>query len=136
MNNKTLLKKLSLLGLLATSIVLTPGIALADRGDRDHSRKNYSHDDRRSHSNRDDYRPSGKRHQGYERYGSVHNRSRGHGHHKNHANYKHRYDGRRHNNYTTYVVNDRYYASDFYIRDPLRFMIGLHTNNIDIILRD
>ncbi len=136
MNNKTLLKKLSLLGLLATSVVLAPGIALADRGDRGQSRESYSHDDRRSHSNRNDHRSYGKRHQGYQRYGSAHNQNRGYGHHKNHAHYKHRYDDRRHNDHTTYVINDGYYASDFYIRDPLRFMIGLHTNNIDIILRD
>ena len=136
MNNKTLFEKLSLLALLASSIALTPSIALADRGDRDHSRGNYSNDEHRSHSNRYDYRPSGKRHQAYKRYGSVHKQSRGHGHHKNHVRYKHRYDGRRHNNHTTYVVNDHYYANDFYLRNPLRFMIGLHTNNIDIILRD
>ena len=136
MNNKTLFKKLSLSALLATSIVLIPGIALADRGDHDHSRENYSNDDHRSYSNRYDHRPSGKRHQGYERYGSVYNQSRGRSHHKKHLHNKHRYNGRRHNNYTTYVVNDVYYASDFYFRNPLKFIIGLHTGNVDITLRD
>jgi len=136
MNNKTLFKNLSLLGLFVTGIVLAPGIALADRGERDHSREKYSNDDRRSHSNHNNYRSYGKRHQGYERYGSVRNQSRGHGRHKNQAHYKHRYDGRRHGYYTTYIVNDRYYANDFYMPNPFRFIIGLHTNNIDIILRD
>jgi len=44
MNNKTLFKNLSLLGLFVTGIVLAPGIALADRGERDHSREKYSND--------------------------------------------------------------------------------------------
>jgi len=136
MNNKTLLKKLSLLGLLTINIILTPAIALADRGDRGHSHESHSHDERHSHNNSNDYQTHGKRHQDYQRYGLVYNQSRGRGHHKHYAHYKHRYDGRRHNHYRTYVVNDDDYVNDFYIRDPLGFMIGLHTNNIDIILRD
>jgi hypothetical protein len=33
-------------------------------------------------------------------------------------------------------VNDHYYSDYSYGLDPLRFMIGLHTNNFDIIFRD
>ena len=116
------------------SLVMLPGTAMADRDDRGHSREKYSHDEYRSYSNKRDYRPREKYRKSYDRYDSVYKRNRGN--HHSSAYRKHRHDGRRHRNHTTYVVNDYYYAGDHYLRDPRKFMIGLHTNNIDIIFRD
>lgn len=134
MNKELLLKSLPLLSLFAMSLVLSPGVAMADRDDRGHSREKYSHGEHRSHGNKPDYRSRGKHHKSHDRYGSVRNHDRSN--HHDYAHQKHRHDGRRHGSHTTYIVNDHYYADDYYHRDRRRFMIGLHTDNVDIIFRD
>jgi Ni/Co efflux regulator RcnB len=134
MNKRLLLKSLPLLSMFAMSLVLSPGMAMADRDDRGHSREKYSQNEHRTHSNKHDYRPRGKHHKSHDRHGSVHKYNRGNHHSSTYR--KHRYDGHRHGNHTTYVVNDHYYADDYYLRDRRRFLIGLHTDNIDIIFRD
>ena len=141
MNNKTRLKNLPLLTLFAASLVLSPAIAMADQGDRGHSKSKYSQDERRSHgkshnrsdkhSNKHNYRSHGKSHKGHNKQNSTRSYDRGYGHHNKHAHYK-----RRNDHHTTYVVNDHHYSDHLYGLDHLRFMIGLHTNNFDIILRD
>ena len=143
MNNKTILKSLPLLTIFTASLVLSPAIAIAAHGDHSYSKEKYSHDDRRSHSkshnrsnkrgNKHNYRSNGK---GHNRHSSTHHDDKRHGHHNDHARYKHRHDDHRHDHHTTYVVNDHYYNDRLYGLYHLRFMIGLHTNNFDITFRD
>ena len=143
MINKTTLKSLPLLTLLAAGLVLSPTMVMAGHGDRSHSKGQYSHDGGQSHSkgHKRSNTHSNKHH--YKSHGKSHN-TKGHGHYNDHGHYKrgfnnHRYDHhdhhRGHHN-TTYVVNDHYYNDYSYGMDSLRFMIGLHTNNFDIIFRD
>ncbi len=150
MINKTTLKSLPLLTLLAAGLVLSPTMAMAGHGDRSHSKGQYSHDDNRSHSkghkrsnkhsNKAQYKSHGKSHKGNYGHSSKHLYTKGHGNYNDHGHYKrgftNHHDHHRGNQQTTYVVNDHYYNDYSYGLDPLRFMIGLHTNNFDIIFRD
>ena len=146
MNNKTIFKNLPLLTIFTASLILTPAIAMADRGDRSHSKDKYSHDDRRSHnkshnrnnkhSNKHKYRSQGKSQRGDNWHSSKYRYDNRHGHRNGHAHYKRGRDNHRHDRRTTYVVNDHHYSDHLYGLDPLRFMIGLHTDNFDITFRD
>ena len=156
MNSKTILKKLPLLTVLAASLVLSPAIVMAGNGnsERGHFKEQYSKGDYRSHSssrnhrgelrnNRHDkhsnkhaYRSYGKDHRGHNKHRSARHYDRGHSHQNSYSHYKRRHDGHRHDHHTTYVVNDHHYSDNFYGLDPLRFMIGLHTDNFDITFRD
>ena len=138
------LKTLPLIGALAISLALWPTLSMADKGDRGGHKNKYSHDDRQSHSkgrnshnNKRHYKSRGNSHKSNHGYSSKHRYNKGYGAHKNHAHYKRdHHGGHRAHNHTTYVVNDRHYSDYSYGLDPLRFMIGLHTNNVDIIFRD
>lgn len=146
MNNKTILKNLPLLTIFTASLVLSPAIAMAEHGDRSHSKDKYSHDDRRaqgkSHNrsekyrNKHNYRSHGKKHKGNNRHSSSYRYDKGRGHHNDYAHYKRGHGNHRHDHHTTYVVNDNHYSGHLYGLDRLRFMIGLHTNNFDITFRD
>ena len=148
----TSLKTLPLIGVLAIGLVLSPTLSMADNGDRGRHKTQYSHDGGQSHSkghkrsnthsNKAHYKSHGKSHKGNYGHSSKHHYTKGHGHHNNHGHYKRGFKNLRHDHqnshrahHTTYVVNDHHY-SDYYGLDPLRFMIGLHTNNFDIIFRD
>ncbi len=151
MINKTTLKSLPLLTLLAAGLILSPAMAMAGHADRGHSKGQYSQDDRQSHSkghkrsnkhtNKANYKSHGKSHKGNYGQNSKHHYTKGHGHYNDHAHYKrgvnnHRYDHHRGNHHTSYVVNDNHYSDYPYGLDHLGLMIGLHTNNFDIIFRD
>ena len=151
MINKTTLKNLPLLTILAAGLVLSPTITMAGYGDRNHVKEKYSHDDRQSHSkghkrsnkhsNKHYYKSHGKSHKGKHGYSSKHRYNKGYGHHNEHTYYKRDHHNRRHDrhrvhNHASYIVNDHHYSDSFYALDPLRFMIGLHTDNFDITFRD
>ena len=153
MINKTTLKSLPLLTLLAAGLFLSPTMAMAGHGDRSHSKGQYSHDGGQSHSkgqkrsntysNKRHYKSHGKSHKENYGHSSKHHYTKERGHYNDHGHYKrgfnnHRYDHHDHHrgHHTTYVVNDHYYNDYSYGLDSLRFMIGLHTNNLDIIFRD
>jgi hypothetical protein len=141
------LKTLPLIAALAIGLALLPTLSMADNGDRGGHKKQYSHDDRQSHSkghkssnthsNKGHYKSHDNSHKSKNRYSSKYRNKKGYGHDNSHAHYKPVYhDRHRAHHHTTYVVNDRHYSDYSYGLDPLRFMIGLHTNNVDIIFRD
>ncbi len=150
----TSLKTLPLIGVLAIGLVLSPTLSMADNGDRGRHKTQYSHDGGQSHSkghkrsnkhsNKAHYKSHGKSHKGDYGHSSKHRYTKGHGHYNDHANYKrgfnnHRYDhhdNHRGHHHTTYVVNDHHYSDYSYGLDHPGLMIGLHTNNFDIIFRD
>ena len=147
MINKTTLKNLPLLALLTAGIVLSPTIVMAGHGDSSHSKGQYSHDARQSHSkghkqnDKKHYKSRGKSHKSHNGYSSKRLYNKGYGNYNEHAHYKPGHHNYRHDNHrgqlhTTYIVNDHHYDNYSYGLDPLRFMIGLHTNNFDIIFRD
>jgi len=147
MNNKTF-KTIPLLTLLSAGLMLSSPMAMADKGDREHSKEYSSHHRQQSHNN--DYRRDNKHayfshkgnHRSEHRYDRD-NRHNSHSYYRPKEHYEHRYNRHvEHRSYphTTYIVNDHYY-SDYgyrhgYILDNLGFMIGLHTNNFDVTFRD
>ncbi len=142
MNNKITLNKLPLLGLLITGLALSPGLALADKNDKAHNKGARSHSSAQSHikQHKNNYKRQGK---GSNRHNSSHN-SKKHGHRNDHNHYPHavnkhrQHDHGNHNGHrrTTYIVNDHHHSGHIYGLDRLRVMIGLHTDNFDIIFRD
>jgi len=131
-NKLTSIKTLPLLAVFATGLVLSPTLAMADDDDRGHSKHRYSQENHqaRGYANKHGNR-HGERHNGSRHY------NKHYGHRDGYAHNKHYYrrDDHRGHRHSTYIVND-YYDNDYYLLDPLRFMIGLHTNNVDIIFRD
>ena len=147
--NKTL-KAFPLLSILAIGIALAPVPSVADSSDRGRIKDKISHDSGRSsaaghnrgnyRANKHSYRESSYRgerghrarkhyERGYsDRYSYSHDYRRSHtgGHGREHIGHTH----------TTYVVNDRHHGGHGFIFDPLRFAIGLHTNNLDITIYD
>ena len=145
----TSLKTLPLISVLAIGLVLSPTLSMADNGDRGRHKTQYSdsgqshskgHKRSNKHSNKAHYKSHGKSHKENYRHSSKHHYTKGRGHHNAHANYKrgfnNHHDHHRGDHHTSYVVNDHHYSDYSYGLDPLRFMIGLHTNNFDIIFRD
>ena len=125
MKTLSILKALPLVGLLAMGLALVPAVSMADKYDRGHGEDKYQkHDGGKSHheSHHDDGHHKDGGHKnvyvvGYDRY-----RRYPHRHvHKHHG----------HRPADVVVVHDHY---DDY--DPLRLMLGLHFDNIDIIYRD
>jgi len=154
MNINTPLKTLPLLAVLAVGLVLSPTLSMAGNGDRGHHKEKYSHDIGKSHSkghnkvqhrsNKHSVKTHGKSHKDNHSHRSERHYSKGHGHYNKHAYYKrghhkHGYDHHKHyrgHSHTHYIVNDHYYSDGLFDLDNLRFMIGLHTNNLDITFRD
>lgn len=148
MNIRSTIKSLPVIGILALGLALSSNAAMADKGDRDGHKGNitqqFSHQADKSHNNtgkytkrykerrynRNDHRKGHKDRS--RKYYSSHN---GHKHksHNNHAhrdNHRHGYRGHSHSHN---VVNHHDHYVGF---DDLRFMVGLHTDRFDIILRD
>jgi len=143
MKNITSLKALPIIAALTVGFALTPITAMAGNGERGHHKSEYS-------------RSSGKHHdKGHYRRDKHANRSHGshqsrsigrhyNKHRDNHYtghhdyrryNYGHHYPRRGHNT-THYVVNDYGHRGHYSGFDQLRFMIGLHTDNVDISFHD
>jgi len=153
-NVKTSLKTLPLLAVLAVGMSLSPSISIAGKGDHGKHKEKYSHNSghksgkahhRDNHRvNKQAYRSHGNSHRNNRGHGSKDHHGSRHGHYKHHAYNKHDNHGRGYvynhahggHGHTSYIVNDYYYREPYYVLDPLRFMIGLHTDNLDIIFSD
>ena len=140
MNIKSTLKTLPLLGILATSITLSPGLVYAENNQRAH--QNDTKHVRKASDNKHDY---SNRHVHNEQY--RHNESKSHKHNQHrmaHSHdwkvkhkHNHRHDGHRH-------YDDRYirnYGNSHVLQhhlqtDRLRFIFGIHSDNFDIYIRD
>lgn len=149
-NMKNALKTVILSGALSAALAIPPTLVMADSHDDGRRHQNYSSATDKQH-NKDRYRGSkhadkthdGKGHKFDYRHSTIHRHSKAyarpykhvdynHGHHKYRYNHDHKGHG---HNHARYVVNE-YYYDDHYDLDHLRFMIGLHTHNLDIILRE
>lgn len=147
MNIITTFKTLPVIGALVLGLALAPNVALAEKGDRGNHKGQYSQDTGKTHNKA---RKNNKQHKVHvndrhghknlrkghnDKYYSQHN-SRKHNRHGSHAhrdNHRHGYGGHTHSHY---VVNHHDHHDRYIDFDDLRFMIGLHTDNFDIILRD
>jgi hypothetical protein len=147
MNIISKLKTLPIVGALAIGLALSPALSMADNGNHGSHKKQYSQNTGKSHDKHyraDKHKEPRKIVHSYDKRGHK-KASRSHygkpyGHDKGHVHYKR--DKHRHNHnhrghsHTHYVVNDYGYRDHFIDFDDLRFMIGLNTNNVDIIVRD
>ena len=148
MNIRYSMKNLPVVGLLALGLVLSSNPAMADKADRDGHKgyiaQQFSHQAAKSHNNRGKYTKQHKEHR-YDRndhrkghkdrshkYYSSHN-SHKHKSHRNHAHRDYHRHGYRGHSHSHNVVN---YHDHYVGFDDLRFMVGLHTDRFDIILRD
>ena len=139
----TTLKTLPLVSILALGLALAPTASMADKGDRGQKERYSQHGgksfkgDKRGHKDRGHgYGHTKKGHDkhGYDRHGSHGRHQVGHAHGHGHDRHAHHnsYAGHSHNNY---IVRD--YGNQHYLGlGNLRFMLGLHTDNVDIIFRD
>jgi hypothetical protein len=141
------LKTLPLAGLLAVGLAVIPSVSMADKGgDRGHQART-SHDggksfkgDKRGHNDRDQrfgLNTKGHDKRGFYR-GDRHEVGNAHGHDR--RDYGHD-RGHAHNysypvyNHTTTVVHD--YGHRHYLGlGDLSLLLGIHTDNVDIIFRD
>ena len=136
MKLSTTLKTLPLVGVLALGLALAPTTSMADKGDRGHKDR-YSHDGGKSFKGgKHDKRGHGYGHtkKGHDKHGhDRHSRHQlGHAYGHDIRGHRHGHSGHSH---STHVVHD--YGHQHYLGlGNLRFMLGLHTDNIDIIFRD
>ena len=156
MNIITTLKTLPVVAAVAIGLVLSPAVSMADKADSGHQKSQYSHEGGKSHGKahkkgnyRSDkarhkkqhkvtrsYDKRGNKHVSKKHYGKPYGFRKGHAYNRHGHRDNHRH-GHRGHSHTHYVVNDDYDYYDHYLDlDNLRFMIGLHTNNFDIILRE
>ena len=155
MNTVSGFKKLPLIGAVLMALAVFPGVSMAEKGDgygdRGRHDKQYSHDRKKSY-NGNNYRGNKRgdkhaskshrndqAHRGYNKYSKhdKHSKGKRYGHQKVHAynKHKHRDDGHRHG-HARYVVNDYGHRPHYVGFDDLRFMIGLHNPNLDIVFRN
>lgn len=119
MNITTSLKTLPLITALGMSLTLAPTVSMADR-ERGHGREHYA---------------GYEKHQPKKHHGKL---ARKHG--REHG-WKH---GRRHDRHAYYPRHEEVIVYDYRHQphrrfagfDNLRFMIGLHTGNVDLVIRD
>ena len=147
MNIRYSMKNLPVVGLLALALVISSNPAMAVKADRDGHKgyiaQQFSHQAAKSHNNRGKYTKRHKEHRydrndhrkGHKDRSHKYSSHNGHKHksRQNHAhrdNHRHGYRGHSHGHN---VVN---YHDHYVGFDDLRFMIGLHTDRFDIILRD
>lgn len=147
MNIRSTIKTLPLIGVLALGLVLSPMTAMADQSDRGSHKGQYSHDNSKKHNKAHknarphkvhEYDRRGHKHAGnkhYDKRYSRHNKHSNNKHFRHSHRDKHRHGSRRHS-HSYYVVNDHRHHDHYIDFDDLRFMIGLHTDNFDIIFRD
>ena len=130
----TTLKTLPLVSILALGLALAPTASMADKGDRGQKDRYSQHGgktfkaDKRGHKDRGHgYGHTRKGHDkhSYDRHGSHGRHQVGHAHGYGH-------DRHSHNNYIVRDYGHQHYSG----LGNLRFMLGLHTDNVDIIFRD
>ncbi len=160
MNLSRTLKTFPLAGALAMGLALTPAIVNADDDDRGRHKDRYSHDggtayekslrkeirglrkelkrehkrNQKSHGKHHGHKHKNKhkhKHDGHKHNGHKHKHVYKYKHngHKHKHVYKHNHRGHKHRHH-------RYHHYRYRDYDPLRFILGLHTDNFDIIFRD
>lgn len=153
MKTLTTLKTLPLIGLLAVGLALSPMVSMADDDDRGRGKDRVyqKHDGGKGHSrnagkshrrdkgnfvrghNKSYARSHNKGHKSGHKHGHSYNKSYGHKHY-GHTHKVYRPHSHNHGHVDHVVVTDHHdYISDY---DRFRLMLGLHFDNIDIILRD
>ena len=145
------LKSLPVIGLITLGLVLSSNTAMADKAGHDGTKgqiaQQFSHELDKSYGRKHKH---AKRHkeQRYDRgrysYGHSKHSHKHHGRHHGHKHKSHRahghgdyhqhgYRGHSHSHSTHNHAGHRHHYVDF---DDLHFMVGLHTDRFDIILRD
>ncbi|MCG6937696.1 MAG: hypothetical protein LJE83_05925 [Gammaproteobacteria bacterium] len=141
------LKTLFISAALITALV-SPAVSIAESADGSRHHKKHSAGSGQQHnkghyrSDNYDVKARGKSqkishgHELKRNHGRDHNRPHNyvhydHGHYKHRHNHDHDGHDQRH-----YVVNEYYYNDGLYDVDHLRFIIGLHSANLDVILRE
>lgn len=156
MNFIKTLKNLPLLSLLAFSLAASPGLSLAGDNNQGRDKKQHSGDSASYEHKKSDKRAHYQQRQNNEHSNKPPQRVHAYAqnrhydpvpakkhHGKKHNAYQHNYHGHghRHNQshsiryQTNFIVDEHRYRNNLNLRD-LRFIFGLHTNNVDIILRD
>lgn len=147
------LKIAPLAGVLALGIALSPVAVMADNAERGRDKGQYSHEkgksfNKGSHGKKTDVH---KKVQPQRHLGDAHNargfngRSRKqvitnyyvkpHGKHKNKVIYRYEHDG--HHGHPYYRHEHHHVVYDHYhVYDDIRFKIGVHTGNFDIVFQD
>lgn len=140
-------KFIPLASILSLTLAMTPGITMADDGGR--QKNQYSHDGAKSHKKQ----PRKEQHviHGYNKpahnkarhkqvtkvYGKPYMKHNKPVHYK-YVSYGHDYRGHDHRGYghTRYIVIDDHHHEHYVDLDDIRFKVGLHTGNLDIIFHD
>ena len=152
----TSLKTLPLISVIALGLALSPTLTMADDGNRGGQKTQYSNDRGQSHNkthNKGNRRGDAaknhsrryvansfvqRRHdkQSHKHKAKNHydRRYDDHGYHR-HGAHGHKHVSTTHNHRHT-VIHDYGYRAPYVDLDNMRFMLGLHTGNFDIILRD
>ena len=146
------LKTLPLISAIAFGLALSPTLSMAADGNRGDHKMKYSHDRGQSHKNGHGRHKTGKSQRNSPVAHAVNKHrqeKQGHKHRSNnhydraygnHMYHKHGNHGHNHaysdHNHTNYVYHDYGYRGQYVDLDNMRFMLGLHTGNFDIIFRD
>ena len=137
MNIRSTIKTLPIIAALAIALAMSPNTAMADKGDRNAHKgqysKQYSHDAGRSHNRT---RKDTRLHKGYAHHGHGHKKVRKSHPDMYYGGHKHKGHHHRRHSHDHYVVHEHGYRDHYVDFDNLRFMIGLHTDQFDIIFRD
>lgn len=152
MNTVSSFKKLPLIGAVLLALAVFPGASMAEKGDgygdrgrsdkhSSYERKNsYNGDSHRGnkfdnkHGNKHGNKHAAKSHH-YDRHKRGYDKHSKHGKHWKGKQYGHDHD----HGHARYVVNNygyRPHHSHHVGFDDLRFMIGLHNPNLDIVFRN
>ncbi|MDH5472945.1 MAG: hypothetical protein OEY61_08820 [Gammaproteobacteria bacterium] len=138
MNILSTLKMLPLLGIVATSITLSPGLVYAENNHRmqqnDTRHERIANDNRHADSHRHGHN-EGYRHNEAKRHKRKEHRI-AHSHDWR-VKHNHRHDGHRH--YVDSYIRDygnSYLLQHYLQTNQLRFMLGIHSDNFDIVIRD
>ena len=121
-------KKLVISAAIAAALIAIPGVSMANNEDHGHKHETFT--TARSKYHGDDHRVSNRHN--FQHRDEHHHKEPFHKRRDHHEHY-YGHDHDRYN-HTHYVVNEYYYDEDEL--DRLWFMIGLHTNNMDVILRE
>ena len=124
-------KTLAFASTVVASLILLPSVSMADTGEHGNKHGRYTVSSEKHHHRNNDAR--------HEIFAKNHHEDRHHRHDQHAGNHYGHYKFKRdrdyhHHDHAHYVVNEYYYDDRPF--DYLSFIIGLHTNNMDIILRE
>ena len=134
------LKTLPLLAVLAAGIGSAPSLAIASNHNAEtHKSHNTQH---KSKNNRYGYQHNNRHARANHRNQNVNHSRKKHHYNKHHKSHRvvhnYHYRGHEHNRYCQHPTSYRSYVQQPYFlsRNGLRLMLGLHTDNIDIVFHD